>query len=312
MNQAISHILVASDFSRFSDFAVKRGFVLAQRHGANLCVVHSIPSSALFALREFLINDTKEDTHRKLLTLNTVKLNRSVKRILQGQTANVQTQLLEGDPDDRVAAFAQQNNTDLQIIGAHGKGFVRQLLLGSIASRLVRKAHCPVLVVKTPAKSDYKKALIGVDFSAGSALAVQTAQRLAPDAHLLLAHAHDVPFAGMLRYAGIKTSDIDRYRDMAREKSLTQLHALAKQAGLKNHDYTPVSVEGVGAKPLLELQSTFGADLMVVGKHGRHLTEELLLGSVTQSLLARGTSDVLVVVSDALPESAPLFRQTGR
>lgn len=39
-------------------------------------------------------------------------------------------------------------------------------------------------------------------------------------------------------------------------------------------------------------------DLIVVGKHGEHLTERLLIGSVTQHVLAESQGDVLVITDE--------------
>ena len=45
---------------------------------------------------------------------------------------------------------------------------------------------------------------------------------------------------------------------------------------------------------VLEQEEELGTDLIVLGKHGAGMTEELLLGSVTKHVLARSTADVLV------------------
>lgn len=47
---------------------------------------------------------------------------------------------------------------------------------------------------------------------------------------------------------------------------------------------------------ILEQEEEQGADLIVMGKHGTGMTEELLLGSVTKHVLGRARADVLVVV----------------
>ncbi len=44
--------------------------------------------------------------------------------------------------------FAEENNIDLIVIGTRGRSGFKRLLLGSVASRVVTYAHCPVLVVK--------------------------------------------------------------------------------------------------------------------------------------------------------------------
>ncbi|MDO9438497.1 universal stress protein [Hydrogenophaga sp.] len=53
-------------------------------------------------------------------------------------------------------------------------------------------------------------------------------------------------------------------------------------------------IYGDAATCILEQAEEQGADLIVLGKHGIGMTEELLLGSVTQHVLAQARSDVLV------------------
>jgi nucleotide-binding universal stress UspA family protein len=54
-----------------------------------------------------------------------------------------------GDPGHEVADYSQRVKADLIVISSHGYGFLKHLLLGSVAERIVRLAHCPVLVMRT-------------------------------------------------------------------------------------------------------------------------------------------------------------------
>jgi nucleotide-binding universal stress UspA family protein len=54
-----------------------------------------------------------------------------------------------GSPLAELVRVAREENADLLIAGTHGRGPVAHILLGSIAERLVRKAPCPVLIVRT-------------------------------------------------------------------------------------------------------------------------------------------------------------------
>jgi len=54
-----------------------------------------------------------------------------------------------GDPGHEVADYAKEEKADLIVISSHGYGFLKHLLLGSVAERIVRLAHCPVLVLRS-------------------------------------------------------------------------------------------------------------------------------------------------------------------
>ena len=46
--------------------------------------------------------------------------------------------------------MAEERNCDLIVLGSHGRSALGRLLMGGVADKVVRKAHCPVLVVKIP------------------------------------------------------------------------------------------------------------------------------------------------------------------
>ena len=53
-----------------------------------------------------------------------------------------------GSPTDEILNLAQEVGADLIIIGSHGSTGVERLLLGSVSERVVREAHCPVIVAR--------------------------------------------------------------------------------------------------------------------------------------------------------------------
>jgi nucleotide-binding universal stress UspA family protein len=62
--------------------------------------------------------------------------------------AEMQLEVRVGDPGLEVAAYADEISADLIVIPAHGYHGVKRLLLGSVAERVLRHAHCPVLVLR--------------------------------------------------------------------------------------------------------------------------------------------------------------------
>lgn len=53
-----------------------------------------------------------------------------------------------GDPGQEIAAFAERLKADLIVMPSHGRSGLTRLLIGSVAERVVRLAHCPVLVLR--------------------------------------------------------------------------------------------------------------------------------------------------------------------
>ena len=144
----------------------------------------------------------------------------------------------------------------------------------------------------------YRNVLVAVDFSPASLQAIHAARRWAPTTTLVLVHAFELPFEGLLWRAGVAQQEITQYIHADLNKHRTQLHDLAAEAGLTPADYSVRVLHGDPSQQIIAMEQEYDADLIVVGKHGANFTEELLLGSVTKHVLAESQGDVLVV-SDA-------------
>lgn len=168
--------------------------------------------------------------------------------------------------------------------------------------RLLRKSiRRPVLVVKQAPRGDYRTVLVAVDFSPSSQPAIQAARRWAPDAAVVLLHAFELPFEGRLRFAGVEEQVIRQYISAGIETRRNALHELAASAGLASADYSAKVIPGDPSQQVITMEQEYGADLIVVGRHGAHIIEELLLGSVTKHVLSEAQSDVMVV-ADSSPD----------
>ena len=62
----------------------------------------------------------------------------------------IHTEMLEGVPAKEIVEFAEKKKADLIVMGTTGKTGLERILLGSVAERVIKNAHCPVLVVKKP------------------------------------------------------------------------------------------------------------------------------------------------------------------
>lgn len=296
----IRHILAATDLSSNSLNAVDRGFLLAAATGARYTVLHALGLEALAPLRAVL-GERAGDVSAHLRTSARLELEQAVAESTAAQGVQPTLHVDEGLVSDVVTRFAHEQGVDLVVLGAHGHGFLQRMLLGSTASRLLRKSRCPVLVVKQEPRHGYRRVLVPLDFSAASRLSIRLARQLAPGADLLLLHVFEVPFEGKMQYAGVDEELLLQYRDEMRERCTRQLHELAAAEGLQAEDYTALVRYGDPVREVIVHEERDRCDLIVLGKHGIHVTEDLLLGSVTQRVLAESQGDVLVVVDPAAP-----------
>lgn len=298
------HILAATDLSDASLQAVDRAFVIAQHTQARCTVMHALGLDALGPLRNLIGADAEQVTH-KAVAHQEQALQAVVDAPQRNQGVRAAIRVEAGMANNTVPAFAVASGVDLIVVGARGQGMLKRLLVGSTASRLLRKSQCPVLVVKQPGHQPYRRVLIPMDFSPASEMTVRMARAVAPGADLVLLHVFDVPFEGMLRYAGVSQPVIHQYRTEARTRANQALHELADRVGLTRTQYTGLVEYGDPVRHIVDAQRHHGCDLIAMGKHGTHVTEELLLGSVTKHVLSDADTDVLVVVDPRPQQIAP-------
>jgi nucleotide-binding universal stress UspA family protein len=291
----LSRILAATDLSAPARQAVDRGFQIAAHSQAKYSVIHALELDALDVLREWM-GENVSFLKKKLEADARSGLQQLATDAEKHYGVKAETAVISGPHLAVISSYAEQSNAELLVIGERGQDFLRHHLLGSTASRLIRKSvRHPVLVVKQPPHEAYKRILIPIDFSTASAAAVKFCRRLAPDAEIILLHAFEVPFEGKIAYAGVDEDIVKQYRIATRDRALTNIRAVADSAGLDIGDYTPLIVHGDPSQTVIDQEQEFDADLIIMGKHGKNFTEELLLGSVTKHVLAESQCDVLVV-----------------
>jgi nucleotide-binding universal stress UspA family protein len=285
-------ILAATDFSPSARHAADRAARLAHETGAALTLMHVMPGSALQELRQWL--GAGHAMEQQLQAEARQQLGRLADELHRARHVPVRTVDGSGTVLDEILREADTLDAALLVVGARGAGFLRRLVLGSTAERLLRRTTRPLLVVRQTPHEPYRRVLLALDFSPWSLRAVATARQVAPHAHFVLLNAFQVPFEEKLRFAGVEAATIERYRQQARAVAVQRVHALAQAAGLKPERWDPCVVEGEASQRIVEQEQEHDCDLVVLGKHGQSATEDLLLGSVTKHVLAEGSTDVLV------------------
>jgi nucleotide-binding universal stress UspA family protein len=294
-------ILAATDFSAPARQAADRAARLAHETGARLTLVHALPAQPMAELRQWLGQPQAEAT---LVAQAGEQLQQLARELAASRRAEVQARLGAGPVPDEVERLARAESAGLLVVAARGAGFLRRMVLGTTAERLLRRTGRPLLVVRQPPHEPYRRALVALDFSPWSAAALALARAAAPHARLVLFAAFQVPFEEKLQFAGVDAATIDAYRRQARVRATQALHAQADAAGLKPGGWDACVVEGEASLRIVQQEQEQGCDLVVLGKHGQSAAEDLLLGSVTQHVLAEGACDVLVSTQRAAAAGA--------
>jgi nucleotide-binding universal stress UspA family protein len=291
----LQRVLATTDLSAPARHAAERAALVAKDAGATLQLVHVISDTVLGRLRR-LTEGSPDDVELRLRG----KIDRDVARLeehlAQACGASVPAYVVTGPLVSGILGHAAASRADLLVLGARGASFMRHLMLGSTAERLIRTSDRPLLVVKQPPHEHYRRVLVAVDFSRSSVAALGLARAVAPHADLVVLHAYEVPYEDWMRTADIREEALQHYQQATRQNALQDMQAFLESSGLAAAEAATVVVKGDPTLRILEQEQELDCDLIVVGKQGATVPEEFLLGSVTKHVLQQSQSDVLVVI----------------
>jgi nucleotide-binding universal stress UspA family protein len=143
MSELFKKILIATDGSKYSQSAAARGLEIARFHGSKVYVLYVVDLRALTG-----VNGMPAPNNIYLILEDEGKHSVDKVKEMAGDLP-VETFVLAGHPAHTIVQFAQDNGIDLIVTGTLGKSGVEKMLLGSVASHVIRHAPCPVLVVKS-------------------------------------------------------------------------------------------------------------------------------------------------------------------
>ena len=181
----LKSILCPVDFSQESQNALRWAVALAARHQSQLTVLNAVdPLLAHAARTRYSLELPKEETEPAL--------GEFVGAVVPRTASWAPIALLDvrvGDPASVILETADRAHADLIVMGTHGLGGFRKLLLGSTTERVLRRTRVPLLTVPPAGRSivldasgprfAIKSILVATDFSEASTDAVQSAARLA-------------------------------------------------------------------------------------------------------------------------------------
>ncbi len=141
----LKRILLPTDFSEHSEHALRYAREFAELFDAELHILHvlrklSAPERGLaFMPPGDLALDVRPAAERRL---------RKMADDERSEGRTIVSEIREGHPFVEIVRYADESEIDLIVMGTHGWGPISHLLVGSVAEKVVRKAHCPVLTIR--------------------------------------------------------------------------------------------------------------------------------------------------------------------
>lgn len=294
-------IVCAVDGSEASKTAVKWAANTAVKRGIPLRLVSSY-SMPQFLYAEGMVppQELYED-----LEAETLEKIEEAKKIAVDFMPEVEVshQIEEGSPIDMLLDLSEQ--CTMIVMGSRGLGGLSGMVMGSVSAAVVSHASCPVVVVRedneVTEETKYGPVVVGVDGSGVSQKAIENAFKEADarGAELIAVHTWmDMQVQASL--AGLSAAQ-QQWQVVEEEQKALLGHRLAGWS----ERFPDVKVTKVVTRdrPVRALaDAAEGAQLLVVGSHGRGGFKGMLLGSTSRALLQASPCPMMVVRPDSLPK----------
>jgi nucleotide-binding universal stress UspA family protein len=133
-------MLVAYDGSPQSEKAVELAFSLAECLDSSVLVfaVARPPEPATSVELGAVLDDAREHYEEGF---------KKIVEKARGHNLDVRTDMAVGHPGEQIIHRAEVEGIDLIILGRRGRSMLSRMMLGSVSERVLRYAHCPVMVV---------------------------------------------------------------------------------------------------------------------------------------------------------------------
>ena len=294
----VRQILFPTDFSRCAEEAFEHALLWAREFGAKLHLVHA---------RVHGDDDVDDPVHhfpdpeelkQRLADTSRVELKRLKESRPVGDVDIEIAQPRGIAPAPVILEYAADQDIDVIVLGTHGRRGLRHLVLGSVATEVVRRSPCPVITVRlsdeAPTVRWPQRILVPVDFSEPSDVGVSHAKGLvqASEIRVDMLHVVEVPripdVYGMTEYAA--AGNLQEVEGRAEET----LQGLAAELGGPDKVSCHVR-QGHPAHEIVEFAERTRTDMIVIATHGLTGLRRLLMGSVAEQVVARASCPVMTV-----------------
>ncbi len=296
---SMKSILCPVDFSDCSRRALAHATAFARRYQSRLTILHTYQIAPLPMGN---IQDLPIATYTP--PIDEAEIVREVLQFAQPALAgDLKPEVLVrlGDPTHYILKLAEEQSTDLIVMGTHGRGGLDRLVLGSVAEKTLRKARCPVLTIpphgqEHAASVTFNRILCPIDFSESSLKALDYAFSLARQDKSRVTLLHVLEWLYEERSQSVEfNAGVVPLRQYLEDEARKLL------AGVIPGDaasWCTPDVKLVWGKPYQEILRAVReqqADLVVMGVVGRGAIDLMMFGSTTHHVIRAAECPVLTV-----------------
>lgn len=282
--------VVATDFSRFGEQAVWRSAQLQLAPDATLVLTHVLPGRFDKTVDSLIRSAAERELDRAAARIGD--------RLVEGGRSDirVRVRLVRGSPAAAITEVAEANGAELVAVGRRGHNPLRELLIGSTASNLLRHGRFPILIATDSPRMGFAEVIVGYDQSATALAAARLAKRLLPrGVAIRVVHAFEDEWRGLPPAFVVDASALPLGTSLEPLERRAEEVQDAMERVWPRDDFQVVIEEADPRKLLLDVARESGADLIVMGSRGLSGFARVALGSVAEAVLHRTEADMLIV-----------------
>ncbi|MDO8886030.1 universal stress protein [Candidatus Oleimmundimicrobium sp.] len=136
-------ILFPTDGSKTAERAREFAVNIAKATSAKIIVLSVAPTpTTLSGFQPAIASRFESELKNKMM-----EIAKTAKKKILDEGVKADFKVVSGDPSDRIVELAEEEKVDAIVMGTHGTTGLARFFIGSVADRVVRKAHCPIVLV---------------------------------------------------------------------------------------------------------------------------------------------------------------------
>jgi nucleotide-binding universal stress UspA family protein len=278
-------ILVPTDFSKPSMFAVEVAADIAKKANAEVTLLHVVEEPVSSSLNVEGQIAAEENWEEKIYTMKLIeKSKKQLTKLVEDSRFDgikVKQELRMGSPYHGMNTIITEKKVDLVVMGTAGRSDLEHMIIGSNTEKIVRMAHCPVLTMHAkPASKEFRNIVYATAMDKDEEVfsrIVRTTQKL---------------YDSTIHLVRINTPG-NFQRDVVVKRYMQDF---AKKLQLKNYTvnvFNDVSEE----EGIIYFADSIDADLIAMATHGRTGFAHVLAGSIAEDVVSHSKRPVLTFVT---------------
>jgi universal stress protein A len=145
---APKQILVPTDFSTYSDKALKEAIDIAKQHSSTIHLLHVNSLVQQCTVDYCMTSAMVEDLEKQTTETAQKKIKEEIDKFPESKAVTIIPEVKKGTPYEEILKDQTEKNIDLIVIASHGTTGLLHYFMGSVAEKVTKGAKCQILLLR--------------------------------------------------------------------------------------------------------------------------------------------------------------------